>query len=276
MHAFGCPELIALNHDIFECIAIFYGSNQTELRSLQQKVSRLRLSSPIFDLKHMTRELEQAYEAMWDNYTKNGPAKHITNIECDKEINVAAFNRLQNDNDQLRIKNGLQTQELNGIVCYIISNIIDTRKIKSNSFSEVKQQLQGKIGETQDLHHQINLLQAQVNELQNAIPVEPHELPHPVPDPVPHPVPDPAQLDPNNPNDEQAIANQFQQALILQRAVKKRKILEAIAFYNQNRNTTNFRFIQAEFAIAPSSFKKYIDEYNLTGDVKVHFKINEE
>ena len=73
--ALGVPELVTRSMDEYETLALRLARNRGELVALREKLSRNRLSSPLFDTPGYVRHLEAAYLQMWSNYLAgNAPA----------------------------------------------------------------------------------------------------------------------------------------------------------------------------------------------------------
>jgi protein O-GlcNAc transferase len=66
--AVGLPELITNNLEQYEELAIHLAHSPAELSQLKQKLAANRTTYPLFDTPRFTRNLEQAYRAMWETY----------------------------------------------------------------------------------------------------------------------------------------------------------------------------------------------------------------
>lgn len=77
----GMPELIAADANEYEALAIRLARQPVELKRLRAKLTANRLTWPLFDTPRYTRNLERAYQAMWDNYAAGKSPRPITVLE---------------------------------------------------------------------------------------------------------------------------------------------------------------------------------------------------
>ncbi|GAV00493.1 hypothetical protein RvY_11332 [Ramazzottius varieornatus] len=77
LNALGMPELIATSIEDYEEIAVRLGTDQDYLKAVRAQVFRSRLTSPLFNTKLYTQNLEQLFLKMWDRYAKGLPPDHI-------------------------------------------------------------------------------------------------------------------------------------------------------------------------------------------------------
>jgi protein O-GlcNAc transferase len=75
--AVDLPELVTHSPDEYEALAIELALNKARLESLREKLSRNRLTAPLFDTPLYARHLEAAYEAMYQRYQAGLPPDHI-------------------------------------------------------------------------------------------------------------------------------------------------------------------------------------------------------
>lgn len=75
--AVGLPELIASNLDVYEQLAVRLARQPDDLRRLRQKLAVARDTCPLFDVPRFVRNLERAYQAMWENHTAGRPPRPI-------------------------------------------------------------------------------------------------------------------------------------------------------------------------------------------------------
>lgn len=70
----------------------------------------------------MARELEQAYEKMWENYstTAHGVPKHITDIKCCKITDIAEVKRLKTELQRQNLEYEKLLQNSNGNIPYLM------------------------------------------------------------------------------------------------------------------------------------------------------------
>ena len=71
LNAIGLPELIASSREQYESIAVEMALDPEKLGRIREKLSRNRLSMPLFDLPLYTKHLEAAYEAIYAR-SRNG------------------------------------------------------------------------------------------------------------------------------------------------------------------------------------------------------------
>jgi predicted O-linked N-acetylglucosamine transferase (SPINDLY family) len=64
LHAVGLSELVAASYDQYESIAHNLGAERDRLRALRARLSRDRITSPLFDMVAYTRSFEAALERM--------------------------------------------------------------------------------------------------------------------------------------------------------------------------------------------------------------------
>uniref|UniRef100_A0A7N5KAL4 O-GlcNAc transferase C-terminal domain-containing protein n=1 Tax=Ailuropoda melanoleuca TaxID=9646 RepID=A0A7N5KAL4_AILME len=73
----GCPELIAKSRQEYEDIAVKLGTDLEYLKKIRGKVWKQRISSPLFNTKQYTVELERLYLQMWEHCAAGGKPEHI-------------------------------------------------------------------------------------------------------------------------------------------------------------------------------------------------------
>ncbi|HMI95156.1 MAG TPA: tetratricopeptide repeat protein [Micropepsaceae bacterium] len=73
LHAIGMAELVAPSLAAYEARALQLAGNPAELTALKAKLARHRDTQPLFDTARFTRNLERAYEAMWDRSQRGLP-----------------------------------------------------------------------------------------------------------------------------------------------------------------------------------------------------------
>jgi protein O-GlcNAc transferase len=71
--ALGLPDLIAHSPTEYEAIALRLARDPAALAAVTEKLARNRASRPLFDTARFTRNLENAYLAMWDRHQKGEP-----------------------------------------------------------------------------------------------------------------------------------------------------------------------------------------------------------
>jgi protein O-GlcNAc transferase len=68
LHVLGLPELVANGLAEYEIQAIGYALNPRKLANLREKLSVARYTSPLFNTALMVKNLEYAYQAIWQRY----------------------------------------------------------------------------------------------------------------------------------------------------------------------------------------------------------------
>ncbi|KAL5012673.1 hypothetical protein ScPMuIL_011224 [Solemya velum] len=79
LHCLGCPELVAQSRDEYVSIAAKLGNDTEHLRAVRAKVWKARTSSPLFNCKMYSSNMEKLYEQMWEKYEQGLPPDHISN-----------------------------------------------------------------------------------------------------------------------------------------------------------------------------------------------------
>ncbi|KAJ7412580.1 UDP-N-acetylglucosamine--peptide N-acetylglucosaminyltransferase subunit isoform A [Willisornis vidua] len=73
----GCLELIAKSRQEYEDIAVKLGTDLEYLKKIRGKVWKQRISSPLFNTKQYTTDLERLYLQMWDHYAAGNKPDHM-------------------------------------------------------------------------------------------------------------------------------------------------------------------------------------------------------
>ncbi|CAH6780330.1 Ogt [Phodopus roborovskii] len=73
----GCLELIAKSRQEYEDIAVKLGTDLEYLKKIRGKVWKQRISSPLFNTKQYTMELERLYLQMWEHYAAGNKPDHM-------------------------------------------------------------------------------------------------------------------------------------------------------------------------------------------------------
>jgi predicted O-linked N-acetylglucosamine transferase (SPINDLY family) len=68
LNAIGLPELITSTQDEYEALAIELAMNPQKLADVKLKLVNNRLTTPLFDTPHFTKNLETAYIKMYESY----------------------------------------------------------------------------------------------------------------------------------------------------------------------------------------------------------------
>ena len=77
LEAVGLPELITDHAADYEALALGLASDPERLAALRARLQSARQSAPLFDTPRFTRELESAYEAMWQRHLQGLPPAPI-------------------------------------------------------------------------------------------------------------------------------------------------------------------------------------------------------
>lgn len=78
LNAIGLPELITNAHEAYEQTALKLAREPALLRSMREKLTRNRLTEPLFNASLYTRHLEAAYAAMWERARRGDTPASIT------------------------------------------------------------------------------------------------------------------------------------------------------------------------------------------------------
>jgi protein O-GlcNAc transferase len=79
--AVGLPELITTNLDDYQKLAITLARSRDKLQAIKEKLAKNRLTYPLFDTPAFTRDLETAYQKIWNIYQQG---KSPEMIELDR------------------------------------------------------------------------------------------------------------------------------------------------------------------------------------------------
>lgn len=75
--AIGLPELITCNHQDYEALAVRLATNPDELQAIQRKLLVNRVTAPLFNTELYTRNLERAYQVVFNRHAAGLPPDHI-------------------------------------------------------------------------------------------------------------------------------------------------------------------------------------------------------
>jgi predicted O-linked N-acetylglucosamine transferase (SPINDLY family) len=75
--AIDLPELITQTPEAYEALAIDLATHPEKLEAIKEKLSKNRLTTPLFDTHRFTQNIEVAYEKMYARYQADLPADHI-------------------------------------------------------------------------------------------------------------------------------------------------------------------------------------------------------
>jgi predicted O-linked N-acetylglucosamine transferase (SPINDLY family) len=77
LNAIHLPELITTSQDEYEAMAVQLATHPDELMSIKQKLADNRLTTPLFDTRQFTRNLEAAYTQVYERYHAGLVPDHI-------------------------------------------------------------------------------------------------------------------------------------------------------------------------------------------------------
>ena len=81
--AAGLPELIVSDFEQYEERAVTLARQPSELNLLRERLRANRMTCPAFDSARMVRNLERAYQLMWENHRSGQPPRHLAVSEGD-------------------------------------------------------------------------------------------------------------------------------------------------------------------------------------------------
>jgi protein O-GlcNAc transferase len=74
----GLPDLITYSLEEYEAKALQLARNPAELKALRERLVQARQSAPLFDISRYTRDMESAYQAMFDRLQAGLPPETIS------------------------------------------------------------------------------------------------------------------------------------------------------------------------------------------------------
>ena len=77
LSAIELPELITKTQEAYESLAIELALNTERLLQLKARLAAKRLTTPLFDIKLFTKNIENAYSTMYERYHSDLPLEHI-------------------------------------------------------------------------------------------------------------------------------------------------------------------------------------------------------
>ncbi len=77
LRAIDLPELITATQEDYEALAVQLATHPDQLKAIRQKLERHRLSTPLFDTKRFTRNIEEAYSQMYQRHQADLPPDHM-------------------------------------------------------------------------------------------------------------------------------------------------------------------------------------------------------
>jgi predicted O-linked N-acetylglucosamine transferase (SPINDLY family) len=73
LRTIGLPELVTTTSADYEALAIELAIDKDRYCEIRQRLERNRLTAPLFDTARFTRNLETAYQAMYERYQTGRP-----------------------------------------------------------------------------------------------------------------------------------------------------------------------------------------------------------
>jgi protein O-GlcNAc transferase len=77
LNAIGLPELITPTLEAYEQMAIDLARHPKKVTNIKRKLTKNRLTTPLFDTKLVTKHIEAAYTAMYERYQAGLAPDHI-------------------------------------------------------------------------------------------------------------------------------------------------------------------------------------------------------
>ena len=77
LSALGLPELITHSPEEYEALAFKLATDSSLLAGVRRKLADNRLSTPLFDARRFTKNVETAYSAMIERHRSGYPPDHI-------------------------------------------------------------------------------------------------------------------------------------------------------------------------------------------------------
>jgi len=77
LHAMHLPELITITLEAYERLAVDLGTRPELLAMIKTKLAQNRLTTPLFDTKLFTKNIEAAYAAMYARHQAGLAPDHI-------------------------------------------------------------------------------------------------------------------------------------------------------------------------------------------------------
>lgn len=78
LKAIGLPELATMTLADYEAQALALATRPALLAGIRQKLQENRATAPLFDVRRLTTNIEQAYSRIWENWCAGQPAKPIS------------------------------------------------------------------------------------------------------------------------------------------------------------------------------------------------------
>lgn len=95
--AIGLPELITRSPAEYQSLALRLATHPQELKALRERLAANRDSYPLFDTPRYTRNLERAYELMWQRHCLGLAPDHIDVVEVGRAPSAAQAHEEDSD-----------------------------------------------------------------------------------------------------------------------------------------------------------------------------------
>ncbi len=86
LNTMGLPELITESEEEYEARILRLAQNPDELAAIKDQIAQKRLHSPLFDTPRFTRNLEKAFEGIWEIYVSGQPPQQFEVIETEADL----------------------------------------------------------------------------------------------------------------------------------------------------------------------------------------------
>jgi predicted O-linked N-acetylglucosamine transferase (SPINDLY family) len=77
LYALGLPELVTHSIEDYRDLALRLAQNPGDLRALKEKLAKNRRAQPLFDTPRFAKNLEHAYQGMWETHLADERPKPI-------------------------------------------------------------------------------------------------------------------------------------------------------------------------------------------------------
>lgn len=78
LHAVGLPEMVTNSLEEYENLALRLAQAPDELTDIRKKLRKNLTTSPLYDTEKYCRNLEAAYQTMWEFYQRGAPPRHFS------------------------------------------------------------------------------------------------------------------------------------------------------------------------------------------------------
>lgn len=78
LQAVGLPDLVMTRREDYVAMAIRLGTDRTALAALRKRLQGNLAAAPLFDTPRMTRDVEAAYQAIWDMHCRGEAPRAVT------------------------------------------------------------------------------------------------------------------------------------------------------------------------------------------------------